>query len=138
MIDFANTIFFDDGQVIACLASNPWKTGHTIICWNDAAIRNLWELPLDDAVKFWRVVSAAQKVLKEVYGAFNIPIMYWNIKTMSVHAHLIPLQSTTDDNLVKFTKEFVVAAIAREITENDLGQIPALRQGMEQLLMQGD
>mgnify|MGYP001568437062 CR=1 FL=1 len=137
MIDFANTIFFDDGQVIACLASNPWKPGHTIVCLNDASVKNLWELSLDDATHFWKIVSGAQKILREVYEAFNVPIMYWNIKQMSVHAHLIPLQSTTDDNLIEFTKEFVVTAVAREITEDDLIEIPALKRGMEHLI-QGD
>lgn len=138
MIDFADTVFFDDGRIIACLASNPWKSGHTIVCLNDASVKNLWELSLDDAAHFWTIVSVVQKILREVYGAFNVPIMYWNIKQMSAHVHLIPLHAdTATDDLVKFTKEFVVTAVTREITENDLSEIPALRRGMEHL-MQGD
>ena len=137
MIEFADTVFFNNGLVMACLASNPWKPGHTIVVWNDASVKNLWELSLADAAHFWKIVSGAQKILREVYGAFNVPIMYWNIRQVSVHAHLIPLQSTTDDNLVDFTKEFVVTAVTREITENDLSEMPALKQGMEHL-MQGD
>jgi len=138
MIDFKDTVFFNDGQIIACLASNPWKPGHTIVCWNDAAIRNLWELSPDEAARFWTIVSGVQKILRNVYRAFNVPIMYWNIKQMSVHVHLIPLcADTADDDMVKFTKEFVVTAVTREIAEDDLIEIPALKRACQLLIQRG-
>ena len=115
----SQSIFYEDEEVYACLASYPITKGHSMVVWKKP-VTDLHLLSRQDYEYLMDIVDKVRNSLMKVLKVDKVYLMYMD-EVKHVHWHLIPRYNLIGFNLLKHHPKKITSAsikLTKEINKN--------------------